>query len=317
MQTYRKIRFAFITVVIIIGVLILSDQSTGERVSYSFTPTGEVHNLRIDIASTDVTIVQGNEFKVDGKDLYKDGYRIEMDGDTLVVETGKQDYFVLHLGLFEKEEKITITVPSSFQFDKIDVSVGSGDVTSRIELLSNQIDIIAGSGDVNLKEVVNSNSSISVGSGTVAISDIQSESTDVSVGSGDIDIDYIESGKAALSVGSGDIFFKSLTSNECSLDTGSGDIEGSGLEVTRMETEVGSGSIDLKGIINGESSFECGSGDIDLRLKGNKDDYSFHIDGDDVEINGDSYQDDFKSDTKLDKHLNLSVDSGSIHVVIK
>jgi DUF4097 and DUF4098 domain-containing protein YvlB len=317
MQTYRKIRFALIVVVIIIGVLILSDQSTGERVSYSYTPAWPVHNLRIDIASTDVTIVQGKEFKVEGKDLYKDGYRIEMDGDTLVVETGKQDYFVLHFGLFEKEEKITITVPESFQFNKVDISVGSGDVVSKMEMLSNQMDITAGSGDVDLKEVVNKNSAISVGSGTVAISDIQSESTDVTVGSGDIDIDYIESGKTALSVGSGDIFFKSLTSDECSLDTGSGDIEGSGLEVTRMETEVGSGSIELKGIINGESSFECGSGDIDLRLKGNKDDYSFRIDGDDVEINGDSYQDNYESDTKLDKHLKLSVESGSINVVIK
>ncbi|HEX3022970.1 MAG TPA: DUF4097 family beta strand repeat-containing protein [Lachnospiraceae bacterium] len=317
MQTYRKIRFAIIVVVIVIGVFMLSDQSTGERVSYSFTPASEVHNLRVDIASTDVTIVQGNDFKVEGKDLYKDGYRIEMDGDTLIVETGKQDYFVLHFGLFEKEEKITITVPTSYQFNKIDISVGSGDVGSNIELQSQKMDITAGSGDVDLKEVVNSNTAISVGSGTVAISDIKTESTDVTVGSGDIDIDYIESDKTALSVGSGDIFFKSLNANECSLDTGSGDIEGAGVEVTRMETVVGSGCIVLKGIINGESSFDCGSGDIDLRLKGNKDDYSYRIDGDDVEINGDSYKDNYESDTKLDKHLNLSVESGSINVEIK
>lgn len=279
MNTYGRSRKLLIAVVIIMGILILAFDSTGKHVDDTFSPIGDITNIQIENGSVDFKIVEGDSFFVKGENLEEDSYTFIQEGDDLIIKTDKRNIEFFHFGLFEEPSRITVTIPSNIQFNSISINNGSGNFIVDTNLITRQC-------------------SITVGSGEIDAAAIQVESLEGSVGSGDFT-------------------FKSLEARDCNLELGSGDIEGKNMQVMNMSALTGSGDIYLKGVLTGVSEFICGSGDIELILDGDMEEYSFEVDGDDIEINGENYGKKYKSDTVMDKQLHLQANSGDIDVTIR
>lgn len=314
MDTYRGPRKGLIIIVIIIGILILGSESTGKRVDDSFTPTGEITNIKIDNFDGDVKLVSGDSFYVKGEDLIEDSYSFSQEGDTLIIKTNDHDGFVFHIGFFDSCAKVTVTVPSTTQFNVITIANGSGDLDAKVPLDTKQCSITAGSGNVMIESLKAENFDVSVGSGDFEVNNLTASTVDASVGSGNTEFGYVEGQKMDVSIGSGDFTFKSLEVRDCEFDLGSGNLEGKNMQVMNMAAETGSGDIYLEGELTGVSSFSCGSGNIELELSGNKDDYSYELKGADIEVDGKNYGKKYKSDTVKDKQLHLETNSGEIEV---
>ena len=316
MNTYGKPSKFLIVIVIVIGVLILASDSTGKRVDDAFSPTGDIANIQIENGSVDFKIVEGDSFYVKGENLEEDSYTFTQEGDTLIVKTNKKN-FEFHFSLFEEPSRVTVTIPSDIQFDTITINNGSGDFIVNTNLPAKQCNITVGSGDVVVEAIKAEEFDCSVGSGDFEVKDITTDNIGASLGSGDITFGYVECDKMSMAIGSGDFIFKSLEARDCDLELGSGDIEGKNMVVMNMTAQTGSGDIYLKGELTGVSEFVCGSGDIELNLDGDVEEYSFEIDGDDIEINGDDFGKNYRSDTVMDKQLHLKSGSGDIDVTIR
>lgn len=317
MNTYGRSRKLVIIVFVIIGILILASDSTGKRVDDTFSPSGDIANLQIENGSVDFKIVEGDSFYVKGENLDENSYTFAQEGDTLIIKVNKHNIEFFHFGLLDAPQRITLTIPRSIQFNSIKINNGSGDSILATNLIAKQCSITVASGRVAAEAIQTETFDSSVGSGDFELKDLTAINIDASVGSGDVVFGYVEADKMSMVVGSGDFTFKSLEARDCELEVGSGDIEGKNMHVLNMLAQTGSGDIYLKGALTGVSEFTCGSGDIDLNLEGDIDEYSFEIDGSDIEINGENYGKKYKSDTVMDKHLHLQENCGDIDVTIR
>lgn len=317
MNKYGRSRNVLIVVVVVIGILILASDSTGKRVDDTFSPSGEIANIQIESGSVDFSIVEGDSFYVKGENLEEDSYSFIQEGDTLIIKTNKHNFEFFQFGLFEESPRITVTIPRNTQFNSITINNGSGDFAVTTDLTTKRCSITIGSGEVNVEAIQAETFDSSVGSGELGVKDLAAINIDVSVGSGDVDFGYVESDKMNMVIGSGDFTFKSLEVRDCDLEVGSGEIEGKNTQVMNMSAQTGSGDIYLKGELTGVTEVTCGSGDIELDLDGNVEEYSFEMDGDDIEVNGKNYGKNYKSDTVMDKQLHLKVNSGEIDVTIR
>lgn len=317
MNTYGKSHKLLIIVVVVIGVLILASDSTGKRVDDAFSPIGDITNIQIENGSVDIKVIEGDTFYVKGENLEEDSYTFTQEGETLIVKTDKHNFEFFHIGLFEEAATITLTIPRNMQFNTIAIKNGSGDFNATTGLNTKQCSITDGSGDVELQEIKTEAFDINVGSGDLEVKDLTANDIDTSVGSGDVVLGYVVCHKMRMNVGSGEFTFKSLEARECDLDLGSGDMEGKNLKVMNMTAQTGSGDINLKGELTGVSTFTCGSGDVELDLDGDIEEYSFEIDGSDIEVNGEDYPKNYKSDITKEKQLHLKAGSGNIDVTIR
>lgn len=317
MNTYGRPPKLLIAVVIIIGILILASDSTGKRVDDKFSPSGDITNLLIENGSVDFKIVEGDSFIVKGENLEENSYTFIQEGDTLIIKANKNNTDFFHFSFFEAPQRITLTIPRDIHFNSIKIKNGSGDSILATNLIAKQCSITVASGRVDAEAIQAERFDSSVGSGDLEVKELTADNIDTSVGSGDVVFGYLEADKMNMEIGSGDFSFKSLEARDCNLELGSGDIEGKNMQVMNMSAQTGSGDIYLKGVLTGVSEFICGSGDIELILDGDMEEYSFEVDGDDIEINGENYGKKYKSDTVMDKQLHLHANSGDIDVTIR
>ena len=312
MNTYGRSRKLVIIVFVIIGILILASDSTGKRVDDTFSPSSDIANLQIENGSVDFKIVEGDSFFVKGENLDENSYTFAQEGETLIIKASKHNIQFFDFSLLEAPQRITLTIPRGTQFNSIKINNGSGDSILATNLITKQCSITVASGRVDAEAIQAEIFDSSVGSGDFELKDLTANNIDASVVFG-----YVEADKLSMVIGSGDFTFKSLEARDCDLEVGSGDIEGNNVQVMNMLAQTGSGDIYLKGALTGVSEFTCGSGDIDLNLDGDIDEYSFEIDGSDIEINGEDYSKKYKSDVTMDKQLHLKTSSGDIDVTIR
>lgn len=198
--------------------------------------TGTYDDIKV-VGSMDVTLVAGSEgnISVTTDENLHEYMNIEVKGNTLEIKH-KKNYNL------RTKKGIKVTVPFK------DISgvrlVGSGDVNTKDQIKSNDLDVsVTGSGDIVLDvQTTNLDASVTgsgdltlrgstdtltidvTGSGDFRGTDLQAKNTDVTVsGSGDAKVVARESIKARVS-GSGDILY---TGNPAKSDTkahGSGDI---------------------------------------------------------------------------------------------
>lgn len=317
MNTNGRSRNLVIIVVVIIGILILASDSTGKRVDDTFSPSGDIANLQIENGSVDFKIVEGDSFYVKGENLDENSYTFTQEGDTLIIKANENNIDFFHFSFFVAPQRITLTIPRDTQFNSIKINNGSGDSILATNLIAKECSITVASGRVDAEAIKAETFDSNIGSGDLEVKDLTADNIDVSVGSGDVVFGYAEADKMNMVVGSGDFTFKGLEARDCDLEVGSGDVEGKNVQIMNLSAQTGSGDIYLKGALTGVSEFICGSGDIDLNLDGDIDDYSFEIDGSDIEINGEDYSKKYKSDVTMDKQLHLKAGSGDIDVTIR
>lgn len=318
-QSFFQSHKWLIIVLLVVAVLALGSESGAEKVDDSFTPSGDINNIKVVAGDADVKINFGDSFYVDGIDLRKDDYEFSQDGDTLNVISDKDDinnhFFNFNFNFWDESPQITITIPEK-RLNKLSINTGSGRFTSNTGLNVSDVEIKIGSGDVKMDALTGDSLSVEIGSGELGTKDITVNEVGVNLGSGDADCGYIESISTKVTIGSGSFNFKSLEADTCKIKLGSGDASGKNISVKDMTGDVGSGSINLIGELTGNSQFSCGSGDIDLKLTGNVEDYYLDLDGEDIEINNKEYRGKYKSDQLSDKQLHLDCSSGSIDVKI-
>lgn len=317
MDIYGQSRKLLIAIVVIIGILILASDSTGKRVDDTFSPSGDISNIQIENGSVDFKIVEGDSFYVKGENLDENSYTFTQEGDTLIIKANKNNTDFFHFSFFEAPQRITLTIPRDIQFDSIRIKNGSGDSILAANLTAKEFSITVASGRVDAEAIQAETMDSNVGSGDFEVKDLTADNIQASVGSGDVVFGYVEVNKMNMVVGSGDFTFKSLEARDCELELGSGDVEGKNVQVMNMSAQTGSGDIYLKGALTGVSEFICGSGDVELNLNGDLEEYSFEIDGNDIEINGEDYGKKYKSDVIMDKQLHLKAGSGDIDVTIR
>ncbi|CAK8054226.1 DUF4097 family beta strand repeat-containing protein [Eupransor demetentiae] len=125
-------------------------QSTDVTGGHLVNKGQDIHEVKVDMGSSDVTVQKGDHFAVYAKGMDKKDLDWTLkDGVLSVSEKGHP--FTMHLG-FSEFEQLVITVPSDVELDQISLSSDSGD--QKISgLTAKRLMVKNDSGDQNLKNV--------------------------------------------------------------------------------------------------------------------------------------------------------------------
>lgn len=177
-----------------------------------------IRNLKLDVSAGKVYIKEGKSFRVEGENLVKDSFEIEVRDNTLYVNES-DDFnwsFVFRLGVFFDggESKITITVPSGFVFDNTEIEVKAGKVDID-KFSSNTFDLQLDAGRVDLDNTsVTSKASIKLNAGAVKAKDYNGKNLEVEVSAGSCDLSGAFYETLDLSCSAGSINIESSLSEE-------------------------------------------------------------------------------------------------------
>ena len=202
---YFAVAFAvFLIVCIIAGVIAviaripaLSGKQKDAKAMQSYSVTGSVENLTIEVGAAKLSIKTGDAFSVESN--YK-GLKVENKNGTLTVE--EKDWF---FDLFFRDAEIYITVPQAFLFETVSVKNGAGEL--KFETLS-------------AKEL-----SLNLGAGKTEIRNLTvEEKAEINGGAGELRIDEGSVANLDFNMGIGEATLKSRLTGDCKIDYGVGEL---------------------------------------------------------------------------------------------
>lgn len=180
-----------------------------------------------------------------------------------------------------------ITVPEGFQFQSIDISLSTGDVTNRASAVDD-MRIKTTTGDILVQNVSAGSVSLSVSTGKTQVSsvncsgnitmscstgktileDIQCMNVISKCTTGDIDLNNVIATEAlSISRNTGDISLTSCDANELTLKASTGDITGSLLTPKVFITNSSAGSINVpESVTGGKCKITTSTGNIRFTL---------------------------------------------------
>lgn len=256
---YFAFAFAVSLMVTILSsiLMVISSVSDGnflfasEKNYINFTKEFEnVENLDITNYSGKIYVQSGNVDKIMVEAInVPDSYIAKVSNQTLVIKDNGRGNFIFNLWLFgdyrEKETKITITLPQSIQFKKVEFDNGSGSM----ELSGFQTESFYLDG----------------GSGAIIVSNIRANDTNISTGSGGVALEKVSLSNGYIDTGSGAVNIANSDLTRINFDTGSGSLNFEGLLIGKCSVDGGSGSLAFdinQGIENYDLRFDSGSGGI-------------------------------------------------------
>ncbi len=230
--------------------------------TYPFAP-GD--GLSVTTSSTDLVLRTGtaSEARVEvigtGRDAAEAfarlGFRVERQGDRLVVETERQD------GGWWRNRKasfdIVITAPERLN---LSVATSSGDI--EIPSLDGNVEVATSSGDLEIGRLRGA-LSVATSSGDVEADQIEGN-VEVSTSSGDVEAALIRGTAVSFSTSSGDFTVERLDADRFAASSSSGDIEVDAL-AGQADISTSSGDVSL-GPVEGDLSVSTSSGDLRATL---------------------------------------------------
>lgn len=235
----------------------------------------------------DISIVTGEEYKVEYNLRGSRAPKIEVSDHTLTLNTKKPEsdsnFGVNFIDFFLEEEKdnyICITVPENVDLKNVTVNLEAGDV------------IIL---DSSLESV-----KLDLEAGDLSIENSSMQDVQCILECGDIKLQNSTFNNLAGKLESGDFKMISVVADKLQYESEYGDVK------------IADSTIDQI-VMKGESS------DVDIRLHGSLNDYDLDIvtDDEDVKINGESQGDVIKIDHGRQKRIQLETEYGDVKIVIQ
>ena len=262
--------------------------STISSVAFSKAGRGEIvedtvdlakfKELKIDVASMNVYVEQGDDYKLEYR-VYEDYIpKVEEKGDELEIRQPSHNGIVFHLGSWfdEEEQYYKLTVPKD-----------------------------AGALDVDLE----------ASSGLISVENIDMAGK-IEISSGEVKLDNIEGEKLKLKASSGDINLENLNVDELDFKLTSGDLKAYKCDTKALDAHMTSGNMGLDEIKFDSANFKMTSGKIDAHVVGNSKDYSYDLrsTSGDMRVDGKTYDHDFKSGDDKDNRISVDMTSGDLDI---
>lgn len=231
----------------------------------------DVKSIEIDVDFGEVIIKQGNEFKIESKNIYNDEFESYMSGDTLVINHDNGSWFEI-FNFRGNEDKhingspeITLYIPKDFHAEDLDISLGAGYM--QIEKISaDNVTIDAGTGAVNVQSViVLEEGYFSVGAGEIKVTDIQADNAEIDCGVGNIKMTGLITGESDVSCGVGKVVLD-LKGDEkdynYNVDCGLGSIK-----INDRSYRVSESAVVENDNARNEFNVDCGMGSVTINIK--------------------------------------------------
>ena len=233
----------------------------------------EFRELKVDVSAMNTYIEAGDSYKLEYR--VREDYipKVEERGDKLTIT--QPSHFGINLGgLFDSEEEYyRLTVPKDAGMLEFDVESSSG---------------------------------------TVSVEDLQIEGK-IKISSGEMILRDIEGEELKLYASSGNIQLKNVNTKELKLDLTSGSVQAETCTTDELDAEMTSGNMKLEDMKFNKADFDMTSGDIDAEIYGNEEDYSYNLKSTsgDLRINGNSYDEKYKSGDDKDHMITVDMTSGN------
>ena len=266
--------------------------NTGEQEVSAFS------NIDINASAADITIVEGDSYKVKYALYEKSEPTIGVENDTLkiVTKNEKIPVFTFFGTNTENSPKIEITVPAGTKFSDVSIVTNSGDIKLDGYTIDT-LNLTSNAGDFDFKNLTTT-------------------SIKMNVDAGDIDLKDITTEDFQLESNAGDIKATGLTVDTAKIDMDAGDVNILDSEIKNVKAELSAGDMKLKNIKADNFDIDADYGDIDLEIAGEEADYNIDIDvsAGDVEINDKDVKSHYSSKSNTDKTLKINTDAGDVEV---
>lgn len=177
-----------------------------------------ITSLDFDIPYGKVTVVEGDAFNVEIKDMIEDDYTIEVKNGVWKIKgnnkSSKFKFFNIEIPFISKgknnfgmnyEPQILITIPEGYKFEKVSIEVGAGTFYTEI-LHADFIEVVLGAGSIYFDELTVENAiAIDIGAGEVSIENATVKNMDINVGVGRMYYSGYVSGNCDAEAGVGSI----------------------------------------------------------------------------------------------------------------
>ncbi|MBQ7226632.1 MAG: DUF4097 family beta strand repeat protein [Clostridia bacterium] len=203
------------------------------------------HSVRISTDSIDVRIEKSSNEKctVTSKTIEKITVTPVVKNGVLVIECKDERAWYDYIGISNAQSRVVVSLPEA-QYNELNISLESGDVSVARGLTFAKADIGVSSGDVTFRAGTAS-LTVNTESGDALLS-CNGGSINASVTSGDITVENTRCANLTLKTQSGDVELENVTAQNANIKTRSGDIEAEGFIVDgELRAEVQSGDIDL------------------------------------------------------------------------
>lgn len=222
------------------GMLLTKDATLSE--SKVYTVEDPVHSLRLQINAADITIQQGDAFRVESNLKY---LSVSVKNGVLtVVEDRKytKDY---------KGATLTLYIPAETVLEKADITTGACKLTAHT-LTANDIQLELGAGDVLIRELnALREADIEGGAGKITVDGGTIRNLELNMGVGELNLSAALLGSSELHMGVGQANLTLL----------------GGQDLYRVETEKGIGSITVNGSPLSEPG-QLGNGQNTVEIEG-------------------------------------------------
>lgn len=266
MKTAWKVISGISGIALILGIILIvlgfssggsfSDiRDTDGLVSDSISFNGEdIKSLNIHVQVGLLTILEGDEFRVEWRNIPEDRFSCRTDSGVLYVEEYWQDSWVYGITsrFDDLKPEIYIYVPAGFVAESADIYVA------------------AGMCHVYGLEVERAYFNVDVGE--LLVQELKADTMNVVLSGGRFQGEDVTAKSAEISVDVGELRMLGLWTDDCSLS-------------------VQAGTAYMHGALTGRGSFAADVGTIGLDLEGSRDDYNITVDADigSVSIDGESF----------------------------
>ncbi|MFS1514207.1 DUF4097 family beta strand repeat-containing protein [Chengkuizengella sp. SCS-71B] len=287
-------KFAFLGIILIIvgaaGAFVFIDDAfeTVDIFEEKIASGNQYNNIEIDTSSVDVNVIPTEKGELivtlsgEVSKRYEEVYDLILEerGDMLQIELKEKNIF-FNVGFVINKVDLQVEIPQKL-YDSVKVDVTSGDIEVA-QLQANDLTLTTSSGNVTIEELNANDVELAATSGNI------------SAKNGVISSDIL------METSSGNIDAENIISNTLTMEVASGNIEYTNNEVKTSNLQTSSGNItiyndELKGDINAKTT----SGDITIDFEQENESlvFDFKTSSGDVDIRGEGYLFEEKSDTR-------------------
>lgn len=158
--------------------------------------SNDIQNIKIDINSINVKIINGDKFKVSSNGVSKN-LKISHDNDKFIIKEKGLNIFKTSLN-----SEILITIPSKIDVLEVEMDAGSLNIS---DLTVHEFSLDQGAGKVYINNLVTKDGKLDGGAGELEINDSNISELDLDMGIGKVKFKNTTLGDSKISCGIGDL----------------------------------------------------------------------------------------------------------------
>lgn len=240
----------------LVAVVSNTDMEKIEEISEDYNDA-DIHSISIDNSVGKLSIVSGNNFRVEGVNV-RNNFKTKVTNDGTLKITNKSVTISWFSDFFDGRRtgnsEITVYVPVDFKAKEINIDNGVGELYME-DLETVKLDIDLGTGDCYGKNIVSDKTDIDGGVGSVRFKDVSFTDLELECGVGDLTIEGKVLGKSEINCGVGSlelIIELKKEDYELDIETGLGDIYINGEKTSNIKNanQGAKHSLDIEGGIS-------------------------------------------------------------------